>query len=97
VEVLPEAIQQQVRKGQDPGASGPEVSGASGAPKSGGLPAEGGDTFLRRLILGRPGPFSEILLNSTCEAPVFVTTTTLGELALPIFTAPKSHFAGLPN
>src|SRR5579864_16893 len=30
-------------RGQDPGTSGVEVSGAGGTPKPGGLPADGGD------------------------------------------------------
>src|SRR5712691_4635715 len=42
VEVLPEAIQQQVCEGKIP-ARGLEVSGAGSAPKPGGLPADGGD------------------------------------------------------
>ena len=43
VEVLPEAIQQQVREGKILGAGGDEVSGAGGSPKPGRLPADGGD------------------------------------------------------
>ena len=41
VELLPEAIQQQVRGGQDRGARGDEVSGAGGAHQPGRLPADG--------------------------------------------------------
>ncbi len=56
VEVLPEAIQQQVREGQVPSAGGLDISGAGGAPKSEGLPANGGDlqSTSQRYAAGRP-------------------------------------------